>query len=258
MKFFFLLCSLFFFCACQPSAKRLKVAASLDPQARILEVVKQDLKREGIDLEIIEIDDYTLANRLLHEKQVDANFFQHIPYLEQEKELFGYDIVWVAKVHIEPLGIYSSKITSLSNLKDGAIVALPSDTSNEGRSLKLLENAGLIKLKNGLSDYQLTLREIVDNPKNLRFKEIDASLLPRLLKDVDIALIPGNYALQASLPLSYRLAREEGDSDYINVLVIRKEDLHREDIQALIKAIQSPEVKSFIEKEYKDNIIPVF
>lgn len=235
----------------------MKVAASLDPQARILEVIKPELKKEGIELEIIELDDYTLANRLLHEKQIDANFFQHLPYLEKEIELFGYDIVWVAKTHIEPLGIYSFKIASLSDLKQGAIVALPSDTSNQARALRLLEKADLIRLKN-LPDQFLTLREIIENPKHLSFKEIDASLLPRLLPDVDIALIPGNYVLQSNLPLSFQLLREEASNDYVNVLVIRKEDLNKEELKSLIKSIYSSNVKKFLEDEYKNIIIPLF
>lgn len=255
MKLYLFLFALsLFFISCDSSTHRLKVAASPDPQARMLEVIRPQLKKEGIDLEIIEIDDYTLANRLLHEKQVDANFFQHIPYLEKEKELFGYDIIPVAQVHLEPLGIYSLKIPSLLNLKNKAIVALPCDPSNEGRALKLLEKLALIKVK----DRPETIRDIVENPRNLQFKEIDASLLPRLLKDVDLALIPGNYALQAKLPTSYRLACEEGGDEYINVIAIRREDVNRFDIQALSKAMRSLELKKFIETEYKDYIVPIF
>jgi len=257
LSLFFVL-SLGLFWGCQSSPKKIKVAASTHPHAEILKEVQGDLKKDGVTLEIVEVDDYALPNRLLEEEVVDANFFQHIPYLEAEKRNFGYDLNWIAKVHIEPLAIYSEKIDSLSQLADHATVAVPSDPSNETRALRLLEQKGLLTLRGSASDAFLTILDIKSNPKKLKIQEIDAALLPHLLKDVDIAVIAGNYALQANLDLKEALAFESKDSAYVNVLVIRSGEEHREELLQLAKLLNSEKIRLFIEENYKDRLKPAF
>ncbi|HHW17371.1 MAG TPA: ABC transporter substrate-binding protein [Firmicutes bacterium] len=245
-----------FIAGCKP--RGLKVGATAAPHAEILEIVKPILKKEGIDLQIVEYDDYVKPNIDLADKQIDANYFQHVPYLEDFAASRKLDLVWVAKIHIEPMGIYSSKIKSLSDLAEGGKVGIPNDATNGGRALALLEKAGLIKLKEGVG-IKATVKDIVDNPKKLDIVELAAPMLPRTLPDLDIAVINGNFALQAGLsPTKDALFLESGDSPFANVLVVRKGDEKRADIQKLAKALQSPEVKKFIEEKYKGAVIPAF
>lgn len=226
------------------------------PHAEILSQVTDDLKADGITLKIIEVDDYTTANRLLADKQVDANFFQHIPYLNEQMRQYGYKFIVLNKVHIEPLGIYSSKIKSLNDLKEGGIVAVPSDPTNEARALFLLEDQKLLTLKT--RDKLVTKLDIAENPKHLKIEEIDAALLPRVLPDVDLAVIPGNYALQGNLDPSQALALESTSSPYVNVVVIRAEDANREDLKKLSQHLRSEKVREYIKTHYKGKIIPAF
>lgn len=253
------LCTGLFLSACShPDTKTIKVAASPVPHSEILQLVVSDLKEKGITLEIIDIDDYQLPNRLLAEKKVDANFFQHEPFLNEQKKTFGYKIVAIAKVHVEPLGIYSDKITSLDGLRDGAVVAVPSDPTNEARALELLEREGLIKLKSGVG-LKATIHDITENPKKLKIKEVDAPFLARALPDIDLGVIPSNFAIQVGLcPPKDALAMESGDSPYANVLVIREADLDRPELRELASALQSPKIKEFFTQKHCGALQPAF
>ncbi|OEF99405.1 methionine ABC transporter substrate-binding protein [Vulcanibacillus modesticaldus] len=238
---------------------KLKVGATAIPHAEILEEIKPLLKEQGIDLEIIVYQDYVQPNIQLAEGELDANYFQHIPYFESfTKERGINNLTNIVKVHLEPIGIYSSKIDDLSKLKDGAYVAIPNDPSNMGRSLALLEKAGLIKLEEGVG-IKGTINDIVENPKNLEIILLDAAMLPRSLDDVDISVINTNYALQANLnPVNDSLFIEGSDSPYANVLTIRTEDKEKESIKKLAEILNSDTVKQFIEQKYNGAILPAF
>ena len=239
--------------------KTIKVGASPVPHAEILETVKPLLEKEGVKLEIVEFNDYVQPNLATNDKEIDANFFQHEPYLknfvEEHPEL---KLKNVLGVHVEPMGIYSHKIKKLDELKDGAQVSIPSDPTNGGRALLLLQHAGLLKLKDGAGE-AATVQDVVDNPKNLAFKEIEAPQLPRTLDDVDISVINTNWAMQADLvPTRDALFMEDKTSPYVNILVVRQGDENRPEIQALLKVLHSDTVKNFINEKYKGAIIPAF
>lgn len=237
--------------------KVIVVGASPNPHAKILEeVVKPLLEKEGYTLEVKVFNDYVLPNKALSDGSLDANFFQHQPYLDEYNEKNQTDLLGTVAVHLEPMGVYSEKVTSLNDLAENAIVAVPNDPTNESRALQILVAEGLIKVNDSAL---LTKNDITENPKNLEIKEITAEQLPASLPDVDIALINSNYALQANLnPVSDALAIESTDSPYANLIAIRPEDKDSEKIKALEKALQSPEVKEYIETEYKGAIIPAF
>ena len=239
--------------------KVVKVGASPVPHAEILEVIKPELAKEGIKLEIVEFNDYVQPNLATNDKEIDANFFQHEPYLKnfvtEHPEL---KLANVLGVHVEPMGIYSHKIKNINEVKDGAQVSIPSDPTNGGRALLLLERAGLLKLKDGVGA-AATVQDVVDNPKKLVFKEIEAPQLPRTLDDVDISVINTNWAMQADLvPTRDALFMEDKTSPYVNILVVRQGDENRPEIQALMKALHSEAVKNFINEKYKGAIIPAF
>ena len=241
------------------SEKVIKVGASPVPHAEILEVVKPELAKEGIKLEIVEFNDYVQPNLATNDKEIDANFFQHEPYLKnfvtEHPEL---KLANVLGVHVEPMGIYSHKIKNINEVKDGAQVSIPSDPTNGGRALLLLERAGLLKLKDGVGA-AATVQDVVDNPKKLQFKEIEAPQLPRTLDDVDISVINTNWAMQADLvPTRDALIMEDKTSPYVNILVVRQGDENRPEIQALVKALHSETVKNFINDKYKGAIVPAF
>ena len=241
------------------SEKVVKVGASPVPHAEILEIVKPELAKEGIKLEIVEFNDYVQPNLATNDKEIDANFFQHEPYLKnfvtEHPEL---KLANVLGVHVEPMGIYSHKVKNINEVKDGAQVSIPSDPTNGGRALLLLERAGLLKLKDGVGA-AATVQDVVDNPKKLQFKEIEAPQLPRTLDDVDISVINTNWAMQADLvPTRDALFMEDKTSPYVNILVVRQGDESRPEIQALIKALHSEAVKNFINEKYKGAIIPAF
>lgn len=244
--------------ACQENKQnQIKIAASSIPQAELLEFIQPELKENGIDLKIIKVDDYQLPNRLLQEKEVDANFFQHIPYLNEQSQQFGYQFAILAKVHIEPMGLYSKKIHNLSEIKEEAIVAIPNDPTNEGRSLLLLQTNQLITLNS--DSLKNTPFNIKNNPKQLRFQEVDAPLLPRILQDVDLAAIPTNIALLAGLnPLKDALVLENQDSPYVNVIVVRKGDENRPELKLLEQLMTSSQMRKHIIQKYKGAIIPAF
>lgn len=234
------------------------VAATPLPHSEILNEIKPLLAKEGIDLKIIEFTDYVKPNLALADKEVDATFHQHLPFLEKFNAEHNTNLVSAGNVHIEPMGVYSHKIKALSDLPLKAKVAIPNDPSNGGRALLILQAAGLIKLKDG-GTVSSTVQDITDNPKQLQFSELDAAQVPRAIDDVDIAVINTNFALEAGLnPLKDSLFLEAKDSPYANILAIRAGDESRPEIQKLLKALQSPEVKKFIEDKYKGAILPSF
>jgi D-methionine transport system substrate-binding protein len=244
-------------CSSKPS-NTLKIAASAVPHAEMLEFIKPELQAKGITLDIVVIDDYNLPNRALATGEIDANFFQHLPFLEEQIKEFKYPIVSIAKIEIEPMGVYSEKVRSLSALKNYAVIAIPNDPTNEGRALLLLQKEGLITLdKPNILD--ATVLNIAKNPKDFKFIEAEAAMLPRTLSDVDAAIINTNYALQANLfPATDAIALESKDSPYVNVLVVRKDDVNRPEIVALKEAMTSKKMRDFIIERYKGAVIPAF
>jgi D-methionine transport system substrate-binding protein len=239
----------------------LRVAASPVPHAEILEFVKPRLKAEGVDLQIKVYTDYVQPNLVVDERQLDANFFQHRPYLDAFNKDRKTRVTEVpgATVHIEPFGGYSRKIKSIKELKNGAVVAIPNDPSNSGRALALLAQQGLIRLKDPTS-IQATARDVADNPRKLQFRELEAAQLPRALADVDLALINTNYALEAKLnPAKDALFLEDGlKSAYANFIAARADNLDTPAIKKLVAALHTPEVRKFIEEKYKGAVIPAF
>lgn len=246
--------------SCSSNAPKhgLRVAATPVPHAQLLEFVKPELKAQGIDLVILITEDYNMPNRALDEGEINANFFQHIPFLDEQIKQFDYQITSLASIELEPMGLYSQKIKSLATLKDRAIIAVPNDPTNEARALLLLQDAGLIKLDRP-NNLQATILNIQSNPKNLQFKEVDAAMIPRILQDVDLAAINTNYALEANLsPLKDALLLEPKDSPYANIIAIHKGDESRPDILALKAAMTSEKMKAHILETYKGAILPAF
>lgn len=233
----------------------IKVGATPVPHSEILEnVVKPLLEEEGVKLEVITYQDYVLPNQNLNDKEIDANFFQHIPYLEDFSAKHNLAIDWAAKVHLEPMGIYSKKVEDLNQVKDGAKVAVPNDPSNLGRALLLLEKADLLTLKEG-AGIAATELDITDSKVSV--VPMDAAMLPRNLEDVELAVINTNFAIPAGLnPLNDALFLEEKDSPYANVLAIRKGDETRPEIEKLINAITSEDVAKYINEKYDGAILP--
>lgn len=236
----------------------LKVAASSVPHAEMLEHIKPDLKEQGINLIIVVTDDYNIPNRALANREVDANFFQHIPFLEEQIKQFHYPIESLAKVEIEPMGIYSKKIHSLGELKENSTIALPNDPSNEARALLLLQKQGLIELDDE-KNLQATELNIVKNPKHVKFIEVDAAMLPRTLEDVDAAVINTNYALEAKFnPSKDALVLEDKNSPYANIIAVRSGEENRPEIVALKNAMTSEKMRAFITKKYQGAVLPAF
>ncbi|MBB3228293.1 D-methionine transport system substrate-binding protein [Luteibacter sp. Sphag1AF] len=238
--------------------RRLTVAATPVPHAEILKQIKPMLAAEGVDLDIKVFTDYVQPNMQVAQKQIDVNFFQTEPYLDAFNRERKTDLVKVIGVHIEPFGAYSRKYKSIDQLPDGADVVIPNDPSNNSRALLLLARHGLITLKNP-NDRLATLKDIATNPKNLKFRELEAAMLPRVLDEVDLALINTNYALAAGLnPVKDALLIEDKDSPYVNFLVSRPDNKDDPRVQKLARALTSPEVKAFIEKNYKGAVLPAF
>lgn len=240
---------------------KVKVGASVTPHAEILNAVKDELKAAGYDLEVVEFTDYVLPNTALEQGDLDANYFQHTPYLENFNEEKGTHLVAVGKIHYEPFGIYAGKTSDLSAIPEGGSIAIPNDGTNEARALLLLEAQGLIKLKEGIT-FTATVLDIAENPKNLSIKEIEAAQLARSLQDVDAAVINGNYAIQAGLKVKDALAIEDKDSiaadTYANVLVVKEGHENDEATKALLAALQSDTAKKFMEEKYEGAVIAAF
>jgi len=238
--------------------KVLKVGATPVPHAELLEQVKPILEEQGIELEIVEFTDYVKPNLSLNDGEIDANFFQHVPYLDGFNADHNLDLISVGTVHVEPLGVYSEKFTNIDELPEGALIAIPSDGVNGGRALILFEAEGLIKLK-GDAGLEATEKDIVENPKGFEFKSIEAAQLPRVLPDVDAAIINGNYAIEANLnPSKDALLVEGAQSPYANILTVKAGYEKVEEINALLDALQTEEIKSFIEENYEGGVVAAF
>jgi len=247
---------------CGAKSGKLVVGASASPHAEILKEVQSVLKEKGIELEIKEFSDYVLPNTALEDKSLDANFFQHKPYLDNFNAEHKTNIVSAAQIHYEPFGLYPGKLKTIDAIVDGTTIAVPNDTSNEARALLLLQAIGLIKV-NPDAGFNATVKDITENPKNIQIKELEAAQLTRALPDVDFAIINGNYAIQAGFNVvTDALAKEEGNSvsaqTYANIIAVRKGDENREDIKALIEALKSDKVKKFIEDKYQGAVVPIF
>ncbi|SMB83383.1 D-methionine transport system substrate-binding protein [Desulfonispora thiosulfatigenes DSM 11270] len=242
-------------------AKVIKVGASPTPHADILEKAGELLKEKGYELKVTEFTDYVMPNTALDEGSIDANYFQHLPYLEDFNKSHNLDLVSAVKVHFEPLGIYSANLKSLEELKDGDKIAVPNDPSNEARALLLLESAGLIKVdsEKGLN----ATPQDIENPRNFQIVELEAASLSTSLEDVSLAVINGNYAIDADLnPAKDALASEEKTSlaadTFANIIAVKNETKDSDSIKALVEVLTSPEMKKFIEEKYEGAVIPVF
>ncbi|MGN4050659.1 MetQ/NlpA family ABC transporter substrate-binding protein [Pseudomonas sp. SM4] len=239
-------------------AETLTVAATPVPHAEILEFVKPALAKEGVELKVKVFTDYIQPNVQVAEKRLDANFFQHQPYLDEFNKAKGTNLVAVTGVHLEPLGAYSSKLKDLKDLPSGANVVIPNDATNGGRALLLLAKAGVITLKDP-TNILSTVKDIATNPKDLKIRELEAATIPRVLTQVDLALINTNYALEAKLdPSKDALVIEGNDSPYVNILVSRPDNKDSDAMKKLAAALHSPEVKKFITEKYKGAVLPAF
>ncbi|MEK4758977.1 MetQ/NlpA family ABC transporter substrate-binding protein [Viridibacillus sp. FSL E2-0187] len=247
--------------ACGKSEEKLVIGAANTPHAEILEKAEPLLEKEGIKLKIERYQDFVLPNKDLANKDLDANFFQHIPYLELQNKQNGYDFVNVGGVHVEPIGIYSKKYKKLEDLPEGATILLSNSVSDHGRMLSLLEAKGLITLKEGVDKTAAEIKDITKNPKNLKF---DANTAPEMLVQMykndegDAVLINSNFAIDAGIsPGKDAIALEDKESDYINVIAVRKEDENNEKIKKLVKVLHSKEMQDYILKEWNGDIVPV-
>ena len=249
-------------CGAKKEDKTIKIGATASPHAEILEAARPLLEKEGYTLEIVEFSDYVLPNESLNNKELDANYFQHEPYMQDFNDKKNGKLIAAAYIHFEPMSAYSKSISKLDELKEGDTVAIPNDTTNEARALNLLEAQGLIKLKEGVG-LEATPLDIVENPKNLEFSELAAEQLPQALDDVALAVINSNYALSGDV-ISYMLegVQEDRSSDlakqYTNVIAVYSGTENSDKIQALIKAVESDEVREFIETTYGGAVIPMF
>jgi D-methionine transport system substrate-binding protein len=235
-------------------AEKLVVGVIGEPHTEMLKMVKDPLAEQGVDLVLKEFTDYSQLNPALNDKQIDANFFQHIPYLEDYNANTGSDLVYTVKIHTEPMRIYSKKIDSLDKLPDKAQVGIPNDPSNSGRALMVLQSAGLIKLKED-AGVTATEKDIVENPKELKITMADAATLPRVLEDAAICCINTNYALDAGLDPMAALFVEPGDSPFANILAVRPEDKDDSRIEKLGKALQSDEIAKFLKDNYPSCVL---
>lgn len=241
-----------------PKAAVLTIGVSPVPHADIVNFVAPTLKNQGIEVKVVEFSDYVQPNLSLADKELDANFFQHKPYLDEFAESRGLKLESLVAVHIEPMGVYSKSVKKVEDLAEGAKIAIPNDPTNGGRALKVLETAGLIKLKAD-AGILATPNDIVENPKKLSFLEIEAAQLPRALDDVAAAVINSNFALGANLnPTKDAIAIESKDSPYANIVAIRAGELNREDLQKLKAVLTSPEVKKFLEDKFQGSVVPAF
>ena len=240
----------------------LKVAASPTPHAEILNVAKEILAEQGIDLEVVEFSDYVQPNLVTENGEVDANYFQHTPYLDSFNEENGTHLVSVGAVHYEPFGIYPGKSDDLANIADGATIAVPNDTTNEARALQLLATQGLITVRDD-AGLTATINDITENPHNIKFEEIEAAQLPRTVQDVDFAVINGNYALAAGFSVKNdALATEDASSEaaqtYANILAVKEGRENDPAIQALYAALTGDKVKDYINSTYDGAVVPIF
>lgn len=241
--------------------EKMVVGASPAPHAEILEAAKPLMAEKGYDLQVMVYSDYVQPNNALDAGDLDANYFQHLPYLESFNEQHGTKLVSAAAIHYEPFGIYAGKTASLEEVADGAVVAVPNDVTNEARALLLLEAQGLITLKEG-AGLEATKNDIAENPKNLEIMEVEAAQIPRVLPDVDLAVINGNYAIEAGLKVSDALAIEDAESisatTYGNVLAVREGEEETDKTKALVEVLTSEEIKAFMDETYEGAVVPLF
>ena len=236
--------------------EKLVVGATPVPHQELLELVKDDLKAEGVDLEIVTFNDYIQPNKLLGTKELDANFFQHIPYMEEFGKSNNLDLVSVGSVHVEPMAVYSKKIKNINDLKNGDTILIPNDPTNGGRALILLDKAGVIKLKDN-KKLDSTIADIAENPKNIKFTALAPEQLAPRLEEVTAAVINANFALDAKLSFNTILV-EDKDSPYVNIVTVLKGRENEEKIQKLIKALQSEKVKKYIDEKYNGSVVAAF
>lgn len=235
----------------------LKVGATPVPHAEILEVIKSDLDAQGIDLQIVNFTDYVTPNISLNDGSIDANFHQHKPFLDSLKEERGFDLEPVANIHIEPIGLYSKKFSRVDEIPNGSTIAIPNDPSNGGRALILLHHKGFITLKD-VENLNASEIDIIENPRDFKIKPIEAAMIPRTLDSVDVAVINGNYALQAGLKGVDALFLEGSESPYANILAVKSQRVDDPAILKLKEALQSQKVKDFILEKYQGEVLPVF
>ena len=254
-----LIAGVFSGCGSKSDDKTIKVGACVTPHAEILNSVKDKLAEEGWDLEVVEYNDYVLPNTALEDGELDANYFQHKPYLDDFNEENGTHIVGVANVHFEPMAIYAGKTASLDDVADGASVAVPNDTTNEARALLLLEAQGLISL-NEDAGVQATELDITDNPHNLEIKELEAAQVAKSIQDVDFAVINGNYAIEAGLtdPLAVEASDSLAAETYANLIAVKEGNEDSEKTKALVNAVLSDDVRDYINENYEGAVVPVF
>lgn len=245
----------------EPDVTVLKVGASTVPHAEILEFIKPILAEEMVNLQITEYTDYVIPNMAVDSHELDANYFQHLPYLLSFNENNGTNLISAVAVHYEPMGMFAGKTATIDELADGATIAVPNDPTNEARALLLLEQEGLIKIKDGVG-LDATPNDIIDNPMNIKFFEAEAAAVARAIQDVDFAIINGNYALEAGFNVSDALAVESAESEaaqtFANIVAVYDGDQKRPEIQLLIQAITSEETRAFIEEKYEGAVVPVF
>ena len=239
--------------------KVIKIGATVTPHSEILEKVKENLATSGYTLDIVIYNDYMLPNTALEDGELDANFFQHGPYLEDFNKENGTHIVSVAPIHFEPMGIYAGKSSSLSDVADGASIAVPNDTTNEARALLLLEANGLIKLKDG-AGIASTVIDIEENPYNLKIEELEAAQVPKAIQDVDFAVVNGNYAIEAGLsdPIAVEASDSLAADTYANIVCVKEGNENSDKTKALVDAILKDNVRDFINSNYKGAVVPVF
>ena len=241
-----------------PKVVVIKIGATPIPHAELLNFVKPLLEKENIKLEIVEFQDYVQPNTALVDKELDANFFQHQPYLDSFNKERNQNLVSAGSVHVEPLGLYSKSIKNISELKSGAVIAIPNDPANAARALLLLQSNGIIKLRDG-GNITSTEKDIIENLKDLKIELAEAAQLPRVLEDVDAAVINTNYALPANLnPVTDALLIEGKDSPYANNIVVRNGEQDRAEIKKLVEVLHSEEVRKFIEDKYQGAVVPAF
>ena len=249
-------------CGAQASAaenKVIKIGACVTPHAEILEIVKDNLKDSGYTLDIVTYNDYVLPNTALESGDLDANYFQHGPYLKDFNEENGTHIVSVASVHFEPMAVYAGKSSSLDDIADGASIAVPNDTTNEARALLLLEANGLIKLKSD-AGISATVLDIVENPHNIKIEELEAAQVPKAIQDVDFAVINGNYAIEAGIkdPVAVEASDSLAAETYANLVCVKEGNENSEKTKALVNAVLQDNVRDFINKTYSGAVVPVF
>ncbi|WP_319370441.1 MetQ/NlpA family ABC transporter substrate-binding protein [uncultured Ilyobacter sp.] len=236
----------------------IKVGATPVPHAEILDIAKEELAEKGYTLEVVEFTDYVTPNLALSDGEIDANFFQHIPYLDEFAKERNLALVSAGGVHVEPMGLYSGEMKELAELEDGALIAIPNDPSNGARALILLQANGLIKLDPS-AGLKATEYDIIENSRNFKFKALEAAQLPRVLKDVDAAVINGNYAIESGLnPVKDALLIEGAESPYVNIVAVKTGEENSEKITALMAALKSEKVKKFIEEKYQGGVVPIF